>query len=108
MVLTRRQLLMAGLGAGAGLATIPWAELRARAATSPPQRPPVVLAFYYPWYGGPPTWRHWHDCGHHPERNDLDAVDYPAAGPYNSLDPTTIQRHCDDPAPLRRARRRGR
>ncbi len=44
-----------------GLATIPWAELRARAATSPPQRPPVVLALYYPWYGGPPTWRHWHE-----------------------------------------------
>lgn len=69
---------------------------------------PLVLTFYYPWYGGARGWRHWHDCGHDPNRvrpdpaypgrvrRDIDAADYPAAGPYDSLDPATIQRHCDE------------
>lgn len=127
MTITRRDVLRLGTLGTAGAVVGRWPGSMARASTprpapagaAPPasargrQWEPLVLAFYYPWYGGPPRWRHWSDCGHHPDRfvagptgpnqtggaggvrrRDIEATDYPVRGPYDSLDPATIERHC--------------
>jgi len=53
---------------------------------------PLVLAFYYPWYGTPDgpsgRWVHWN-----PYRAHHDSAHDPAAGLYDSNDPETIRRH---------------
>ena len=66
-----RRTLLAGLSAA--LLT----PLRALAQTRPPKQ---VLAFYYGWYGAP---------GH---TTLDDAPEQPVGGPYDSLDPATIER----------------
>lgn len=77
--LSRRHLL-AGVSA-----LLAW-PLRVRAGARTTKQ---VLAFYYGWYG-PGT--HWQSPD--PINKTLaDAPDYPMAGPYDSLDPTTIDRH---------------
>lgn len=53
---------------------------------------PLVLAFYYPWYGRPDgpsgKWYHWNpDAEHH------DATHTPALGLYDSNDPVTVRQH---------------
>ncbi len=66
-----------------------------------PERPVRVLAFYYGWYGAPQVsgaWRHWDAGGHDPAslKNglpDLASADHPSAGPYDSVDPATLERH---------------
>lgn len=84
----------------------------ARPRVAPAALPRLVLAFHYPWYGTPtgPTgrWRHWNHArvalpaerilGFHdprrrigPDRLDLGATHYPAAGPYDSRDPALIR-----------------
>lgn len=60
-----------------------------------------VLAFYYPWYGVPPTsstWVHWADAGHNPDAyigglRDTASTHHPVPDVYDSNDPTTIRRH---------------
>jgi hypothetical protein len=70
------------------------------------------MAFYYPWYGGPPQWRHWASAtsdpryAHDPNRavatgsqypggirRDIAATDYPALGPYDSQAAAVIDQH---------------
>jgi glycoprotein endo-alpha-1,2-mannosidase len=55
-------------------------------------REPMVLAFYYPWYGSPdgPQKRllHWGDAANH-----YAAAHYPTLGLYDSADPKAIQQH---------------
>jgi hypothetical protein len=70
------------------------------------------MAFYYPWYGGPPAYRHWASAtgdprfAHDPRRavergprypdgvrRDIASTDYPALGPYDSRDRGLIDRH---------------
>ena len=46
---------------------------------------------YYPWYGVDP-WRHWDQWDRTPPA-DIAATMLPELGPYNSLDPTVIERH---------------
>lgn len=77
-----------------------------------PECPSKVMAFYYGWYGGPPEWRHWaaatddprfaHDPNRttdsgaqYPEgvRRDIASTNYPALGPYDSLDEAVVDRH---------------
>ncbi len=53
---------------------------------------PMVLAFYYPWYGNPSgpsgEWVHWNpNTPHH------DSAHKPSAGWYDSLDAETVRRH---------------
>jgi len=81
--MNRRKLLLA-----AGAAALPIPAL----ARAPAKQ---VLAFYYGWYGGPPRdhdWVHWQgvdtDAG-----VIANAPDYPATGPYDSLDSAVVARH---------------
>lgn len=79
-----------------------------------PACPSKVMAFYYPWYGGPPEYRHWASAtadprfAHDPNRvtdsgsqypdgvrRDIASTNYPLLGPYDSADPAVIDRHLD-------------
>jgi hypothetical protein len=64
-----------------------------RAAASRDRVPREILAFYYGWYGAPPTspWMHWGtvDAQH---KRIANTTDYPAGGPYDSDDPKLIER----------------
>jgi glycoprotein endo-alpha-1,2-mannosidase len=54
--------------------------------------PPVVSAFYYPWFAttvDDGSYAHWAQDGHAPP-NDIASVYYPALGVYSSDDPTTL------------------
>ncbi|MFQ6096983.1 MAG: glycoside hydrolase family 99-like domain-containing protein [Armatimonadota bacterium] len=57
-------------------------------------REPMVLTFYYPWYGSPdgPQRRllHWGN-----EANHYASAHYPELGLYDSADPKVIQQHMD-------------
>lgn len=59
--------------------------LRALAAARPAKQ---VLAFYYGWYGPGAHWQSPNPAG----KTLADAPDYPTVGPYDSLDPATIER----------------
>ena len=53
-----------------------------------------VQVFYYPWYADPTTsgaWRHWNGTGITPPES-ITSNFYPAAGPYDSNDPATVDR----------------
>ena len=58
------------------------------------RRQKEVLAFYYGWYGAPPRendWVHWQ--GVDTQAGTIaNAPEYPASGPYDSLDPVVIAR----------------
>jgi len=80
-MLTRRALL-----AALAFVTIP---LRALAAARPQKQ---VLAFYYGWYGPDSHWKGVDTA----KKTIANTTDYPAAGPYDSLDPETIERHVNE------------
>ncbi len=71
--------------------------LRQRAAVRHTDVPRKVLAFYYPWYGTPEVtgrWAHWN--GVDLERRDIaSSTHFPVGGPYDSHDPTVIDRHIE-------------
>ena len=64
----------------------PW---RVLAAARPAKQ---VLAFYYGWYGPGSHWQAPDPVG----KTLADSPDYPAAEPYDSLDPQTIDRHVSE------------
>ena len=68
--------------------------LAERAETAYRETPRRVLAFYYTWYGGPEAeYRHWGEVDR--EAKEIEnSLNYPALGPYDSLDPEVIDRHC--------------
>jgi hypothetical protein len=52
-----------------------------------------VAAFYYPWYGTPPsvvTWEHWNQNGHNPAVNDIASDFFPVGGPYSVVIQSTV------------------
>src|ERR1041384_5306956 len=53
--------------------------------------PPVVSAFYYPWFGSPEDggYAHWAQNGHAPPV-DIASNYYPAYGPYSSSNVAVI------------------
>jgi glycoprotein endo-alpha-1,2-mannosidase len=54
--------------------------------------PPIVSAFYYPWFATTVedgSYAHWAQDGHAPP-NDIASVYYPALGVYSSDDPTVL------------------
>jgi len=55
---------------------------------------PVLLAFYYPWYGNPQggsgVWSHWEGVGY---REIGSSTHYPLFGPYDSQDENLIRVH---------------
>ncbi len=59
-----------------------------------------VLAFYYGWYGAPPRendWVHWQ--GVDTQAGTIaNAPEYPASGPYDSLDPAVVARQAGQAA----------
>ena len=58
---------------------------------------PRVLAFYYPWYGGQDDdgkYLHW-DVVDASAREISESPHYPELGPYDSMDPEVIRRHCE-------------
>lgn len=57
--------------------------------------PPLIAAFYYPWYGAPATdggWLHWQQFGHAPPR-DIASDFFPVLGAYSSNDPAVLEQH---------------
>lgn len=57
-----------------------------------------VLAFYYGWYATPEvsgSYQHWLNPDLTTRTLD-ESPDYPASGPYDSLDPRVMQRHADE------------
>lgn len=86
--MNRRELILS-----AGLAALP-----VTAHAQHPQK--QVLAFYYGWYGGPPrekAWLHWQGVDT-ATGTIANAPDYPALGPYDSLDPAVVARHVNQAA----------
>lgn len=60
---------------------------------------PLVLTFYYPWYGNPEVaggsgrWSHWQDVD--PQAKKIGtSTHYPVLGAYDSHEPNTIRQHC--------------
>ncbi len=82
------------LGANAGImAVTSRAEQPCDKATAP-----LVLTFYYPWYGNPEKtggsgrWAHWRDVD--PVAKKIgSSTNYPLLGAYDSHDPNTIRQH---------------
>lgn len=77
-----------------------------------PDCPSKVLAFYYPWYEGPPDYRHWAAAtddprfAHDPKtiedtgpgyprgiRRDIASTNYPILGPYDSQSRNVVRTH---------------
>lgn len=62
--------------------------------------PSTIGAFYYPWYGGAPNYRHWSNANgderfqRRPPAS-ISAKSYPVIGPYDSLQPATVDRHLE-------------
>lgn len=59
-------------------------------------RPPVIAAFYYPWYGTPAvdgTWVHWQGQNQFLPPPDIASDFYPELGAYSSHDPSVIAQH---------------
>ncbi|SHE94310.1 Glycosyl hydrolase family 99 [Ferrithrix thermotolerans DSM 19514] len=53
----------------------------------------TVAAFYYPWWGTPPTvvtWEHWNQNNHNPAVGDIASNFYPLGGPYSQAIQATV------------------
>lgn len=60
-----------------------------------PAPSPLIVAFYYPWYGNGEFgggWEHWGDMGNDPEI-DVPSDFYPLLGTYSSYDPAAAAQH---------------
>jgi hypothetical protein len=70
------------------------------AMVAPPVPPtPIIAAFYYPWYGGPPTdksWVHWHGVSEgvtfRPPK-DVSSDFYPTLGAYSVRSAAAVAQH---------------
>jgi glycoprotein endo-alpha-1,2-mannosidase len=82
-----------GLAVGAGLSTPATGGSQRDTARSP-----RVMALYYGWYGTPQISGKWQ----HYEKVEVAAkkisghVHYPSSGPYDSVDPDVLKRHCKE------------
>jgi len=74
-----------------GLSAALLALLPSAATASTVADPPVVSAFYYPWFGSPEDggYAHWAQNGHAPPV-DIASNYYPAYGPYSSSNAAVI------------------
>jgi len=61
---------------------------------------PLILAFYYPWYGSPDgprgRWDHWDPVPSGDGGMTYRSTHEPSAGYYDSQDPETIRRHIEE------------
>src|SRR5262249_62261375 len=62
--------------------------------------PPIVSAFFYPWFGSPEDggYAHWAENGHAPP-DDIASNYYPAYGPYSSSNSAVIAVQLGEAAP---------